>query len=60
MLTPATIDNAAAAAAPDAMKRLRAKTNLDVVMDSGSTGRGAASGIGCPNERDLKTSSKVA
>ena len=60
MFTPATIDSAAAATAPDAMKRLRPKKNLDAVTASGKTGRGGVSGIGCPNERDLKTSSKVA
>jgi hypothetical protein len=60
MLNPATIDKAAAATAPDAMKRLRPKKNLDAVTVSGRTGRGGVSGIGCPNERDLKTSSKVA
>jgi hypothetical protein len=60
MLNPATIDNAAAATAPDAMKRFRPKKNLDAVTASGKTGRAAISGSGCPNERDLKTSSKVA
>ena len=60
ILNPATIDNAAAATAPDAMKRLRPKKNLDAMTASGKTGRGGVSGIGCPNERDLKTSSKVA
>ena len=60
ILNPATIDNAAAATAPDAMKRLRAKRNFGAVTGSGKTGRAEASGIGCPNERDLKTSSKVA
>jgi hypothetical protein len=60
ILNPATIDNAAAATAPDAMKRLRPKKNLDAVTASGKRGRAGVSGIGCPNERDLKTSSKVA
>jgi hypothetical protein len=60
MLNPAAIDNAAAATAPDAMKRLRPKTNLDAGTPSGKTARAGTSGIGCPNERDLKTSSKVA
>jgi hypothetical protein len=60
MLNPAAIDSAAAATAPDAMKRLRPKKSLDAVTASGKTGRGGVSGIGCPNERDLKTSSKVA
>jgi hypothetical protein len=60
MLNPATIDNAAAATAPDAMKRFRPKKNFDAVTASGKTGRAGTSGMGCPNERDLKTSSKVA
>jgi hypothetical protein len=60
ILNPATIDSAAAATAPDAMKRFRPKKNLEAVAASGHTGRGGISGIGCPNERDLKTSSKVA
>jgi hypothetical protein len=59
ILRPATIDSAAAATAPDAMKRLRPKMNLDAGSASGMTGRGGVSGIGCPNDRDLKTSSKV-
>jgi hypothetical protein len=42
------------------MKGLRPKKSLDAVAASGRTGRGRVSGIGCPNERDLKTSSKVA
>ena len=60
ILNPATIDSAAAATAPDAMKRLRPKKNLGPVTASGATGRGGMSGIGCPNEREPKTSSKVA
>ena len=59
-LTPATTDKAAAAAAPDAMKRLRPKYNLDAVIGPGRTGLGGGSGSGCPNERDVNTSSKVA
>jgi hypothetical protein len=59
-LTPATTDKAAAAAAPDAMKRLRPKYNLDAVIGPGRTGLGAGSGSGCPNELDVNTSSKVA
>jgi hypothetical protein len=60
-LTPATTDKAAAAAAPDAMKRLRPKYSFDAAMDAGTTGLGDGdSGRGCPNERDVNTSSKVA
>ena len=60
-LTPATTDKAAAAAAPDAMKRLRPKESLDAANAAeGMVGLGGAGGSGCPNERDVNTSSKVA
>jgi hypothetical protein len=57
MVRPATIDSAAAATAPDAMKRLRAKYGLGAATIAGMT---ESSGSGCPNVRDVKTSSKVA
>ena len=60
ILNPATTDSAAAATAPDAMKRFRPKKNRDAAAASGNTGSGGVSGMGCPNERELKTSSKVA
>jgi hypothetical protein len=41
------------------MKRLRPKSSLGAVIAPGIVGRGGASSIGRPNERDLKTSSKV-
>jgi hypothetical protein len=59
-LTPATIDNAAAATAPDAMTRLRPKYSLEAVIAAGRAGPGDSFGRGCPNERDVNTSSKVA
>jgi hypothetical protein len=43
ILNPATTDSAAAATAPDAMKRLRPKSSLGAVIASGRMGRGGAS-----------------
>ncbi len=59
MLSPATTDRAAAAAAPDATMRLRTKYSLGPTTAAGATARGVF-GIGWPNARDVKTSSKVA
>jgi hypothetical protein len=59
-LNPATIDKPAAATAAAAMNRLRTKYSFDAVTASGTTTGAGASGSACPNERDLKTSSKVA
>jgi len=39
ILNPATIDSAAAATAPDAMKRLRPKSILGAAIAPGSSGR---------------------
>jgi hypothetical protein len=58
MLNP-TIDSAAAATAAEAMKRLRTKNALGPATISG-TMPAPVSGSGCPNVRDVKTSSKVA
>jgi hypothetical protein len=60
MLTPAMIDSAAATTAPDAMRRLRTKYSFGAAIGGGTTTSGGASGSGCPNVRDVKTSSKVA
>ena len=60
MLSPATTDSAAAALAPAATRRFRTKYSFDAVIASGTTVLGVASGSGCPNERDVKTSSNVA
>lgn len=60
MLRPATTDSAAAAAAPEATSRFRTKNSLGATIDSGATAVGGSFGSGCPNERDVKTSSKVA
>ena len=64
MLTPATIDSAAATTAPDAMRRLRTKYSFEAAVGGGgwTTSRvtSGAAGSGCPNVRDVKTSSKVA
>jgi hypothetical protein len=60
ILRPATTDSAAATTAPDATRRLRTKKSFDAVIGSGTTARRGALGRGCPKERDVKTSSKVA
>jgi hypothetical protein len=60
MLRPATTDSAAAAAAPEATSRFRTKNSLGATICSGATAVGGSFGSGCPNERDVKTSSKVA
>ncbi len=60
IVTPATTDNAAAAAAPDAMRRLRTKNALGDARTAGATARAEGAGRGRPNVRDAKTSSKVA
>jgi hypothetical protein len=60
MLSPATTDSAAAAAAPDATRRLRTKKSFDAKTGSGATTLRGALGSGCPKARDVKTSSKVA
>ena len=59
MLRPATTDSAAATTAPDATRRLRTKKSFDAVIGSGATALRGVLGTGCPNERDVKTSSKV-
>ena len=59
MLNPATTDRAAAATAPAAMKRLR-PNSLGAAIDADARARAGTSGRGCPNERDVKTSSKLA
>jgi hypothetical protein len=43
MLNPATIDSAAAATAPDAMKRLRPKSILGAAIAPGGSARGGVS-----------------
>ena len=43
ILNPATVDNAAAATAHDAMKRLRPKSSLGAVVTPGVMGRGGVS-----------------
>jgi hypothetical protein len=60
MLRPATTDSAAAAAAPDATRRLRTKNSFGSLIGSVMGTRRGASGIGCPKDRDVKTSSKLA
>jgi hypothetical protein len=60
MLSPATTESAAAATAPDAINRLRTKYSFDAAICCGTPARRGALGSGCPNERDVKTSSKVA
>ena len=60
MLRPATTDRAAAAAAPEATSRFRTKNSLGATIGGGATAFGGSFGSGCPNERDVKTSSKVA
>jgi hypothetical protein len=60
ILRPATTESAAAATAPDATRRLRTKKSFDAVIGSGATARRDALGSGCPKDRDVKTSSKVA
>ena len=60
MLRPATTDRAAATTAPDATRRLRTKYSFDAVIGSCATACRGALGSGCPKERDVKTSSKVA
>jgi hypothetical protein len=59
-LNPATIDRAAAATDAAATNRLRTKYGWDATTASGTTARSGASEDACPNERDAKTSSKVA
>jgi hypothetical protein len=60
MLRPATTESAAATTAPAATTRLRTKYSADAVIVSAVTGRDGTAGNGCPNERDVKTSSNVA
>ena len=60
ILSPATTESAAAATAPDAMKRFRTKYSFDALICCGTPARRGALGSGCPNDRDVKTSSKVA
>ena len=60
MLRPATTDRPAAAKAPRATGRFRTKNSLGATTGSGATAVGGSFGSGCPNERDVKTSSKVA
>jgi hypothetical protein len=59
-LRPAATESPAAATAPDATRRLRTKKSFDAVIGSGVIARRGALGSGCPKERDVKTSSKVA
>jgi hypothetical protein len=60
MLKPATTDIAAAATAPDAMRRLRTKYSRGPATAGGTTAGSGTSGRGCPKVCDVKTSSKVA
>jgi hypothetical protein len=60
MLSPATTESAAAATAPDAMKRFLTKYSFDAAICCGMAARRGALGSGCPNDRDVNTSSKVA
>jgi hypothetical protein len=59
-VSPATTESPAAATAPDATRRLRTKKSFDAVIGAGVIARPGALGSGCPKERDVKTSSKVA
>jgi hypothetical protein len=59
-LNPATTDRAAAATDAAATNRLRTKKGMDAVAAAGTTARAGVSEGACPNERDVKTSSKVA
>jgi hypothetical protein len=59
MLNPATTDRAAAATAPAAMKRLR-PNSLGAAIDADAMARAGTPAGGRPNERDVKTSSKLA
>lgn len=60
ILRPATTESAAAATAPDATRRFRTKKSFDAVIGSGAATRRGALGSGCPKERDVKTSSRLA
>lgn len=59
MLNPATTERAAAATAPAATRGLRAKYSLGATAVD-TMAREGASGSGCPNEREVNTSSKLA
>jgi hypothetical protein len=60
ILRPATTERAAAATAPDATRRLRTKKSFDAAIGSGAARRRGTLGSGCPKERDVKTSSRLA
>jgi hypothetical protein len=59
IVKPPTTDKAAAAAAADAMKGLWTKCGFTAAA-ADTTAGAVTLGSGCPNERDVKTSSKVA
>src|SRR6202012_3508953 len=60
MLTPPTTDSAAAAVAQAATRRFRTKYNRGAGATGGTTAEDGVCGSGCPNDRDVKTSSNVA